>query len=141
MSVEVEQDAHPVEPARSSRARDAGDLALRVCGGVLSVIATLVTVVLELLLAPLRIGGHLVGVSVPVVVVANAALGWFAIQTVGRRWALALPFATWFVTMAVIGAGRPEGDILLADTWVGYATVFAGVAVFAVQAFRLILSR
>jgi len=139
VSVETQREADPVEPA-ATRAR-AADLALRVCGGVLSVLATVLTVVLELLLAPMRIGEHLVGLSVLLAVVANAALGWFAIHAVGSRWALALPFVTWFGLMAVVGAGRPEGDILLADTWVGYATIFAGVGVFAIQAFRLILSR
>lgn len=130
----------PVEPAPPARPRRGVDLVLRVLGGVVSVVATLVTVALELLLAPLRIGGQLVGVSVLLAVVANLALGWFAPRVVGARWALALPFVTWFGTMAVIAAGRPEGDILLANTWVGYATVFGGVTVFAVQAFRMVLA-
>ncbi|RKR88482.1 hypothetical protein BDK92_2810 [Micromonospora pisi] len=118
------------------------DLLLRIAGGVLAVIAALVTGTLELLLATLRVGGQLIGVSVLVAIAANLVLGWFAYRTVGRRWAVALPAVPWFALMAVAAIKTSEGDVLLAgDNWVGVVMIFAGSMAFAALAFKLIVSR
>nr|MDT0661690.1 hypothetical protein [Micromonospora sp. DSM 115978] len=117
------------------------DLALRIVGGVLSVLAAALTAVLELIFATLRVGGHLVGVSALLAVVANIALSWFARRAVGRAWAIALPALTWFALMVVAAGGTTEGDILLAgNNWVGLAMIVAGSMTFAVMAFRIIVA-
>ncbi|MDG4833232.1 hypothetical protein O7627_28580 [Solwaraspora sp. WMMD1047] len=117
------------------------DLALRITGGVLAVLAAALTAVLELLLATLRVGGHLIGVSALLAVVANVALSWFARRAVGRGWAVALPAVTWFAFMVVAAGGTTEGDILLAgNNWVGLAMIVAGSMAFAVMAFRIIVA-
>ncbi|MEU6203680.1 hypothetical protein ABZ814_08830 [Micromonospora musae] len=117
------------------------DLGLRVAGGLVAVVAGVVTGVVELLLATLRVAGQLVGVSVLVAVGANIALGWFAHRAVGRRWSVALPAVPWFVLMAVAAIRTAEGDLLLAgDNWVGLVMIVAGAMTFAVMGFRQILA-
>jgi hypothetical protein len=117
------------------------DLGLRLAGAVVVVVAGVVTGVLELLLATVRLGGQLIGVSALLAVGANIALSWFAHEAVGRRWAVALPAVPWFVLMAVAAVRTSEGDLLLAgDNWVGLAMIVAGAMTFAVMGFRQILA-
>ncbi|ABP56193.1 hypothetical protein [Salinispora tropica] len=114
--------------------------ALRFTGGVLAVVGGALSAVLELLLAPLRVGGYLIGVAVLVAVGLNVALSWFAHVTVGRRWAVALPAVPWFFLVGVAGIRTSEGDVLLAGTWVDLLLVVAGAMTFAVLGFRQILA-
>ncbi|WP_435208644.1 hypothetical protein [Micromonospora sp. bgisy143] len=137
MSVVNDQDAPPPAgpPPRML------DLSLRVAGAIVVVVAGVVTGVLELLLATLRVGGQLIGVSVLLAVGANILLSWFAHEAVGRRWAVALPAVPWFALMAVAAIRTTEGDLLLAgDNWVGLAMIVAGAMTFAVMGFRQILA-
>lgn len=137
----------PLSPAAPGSRRDGRpadveilDLALRALGGALAVVAAVVTAMLELIFSAVRIGGHLVGVSVLLAVGANVALAWFAHQAVGRVWAVALPAVSWFAVLVAAGNPTAEGDILLVGDWVGLGTTFAGSMTFAVMAFRLILA-
>ena len=141
----------PAEPRPPSRFSGAFRTALRVAGGVISVLAALVTAVGELMIVPLRLGGHLIGVAVVATVVANIALGWFAYTTVGRRWAVALPAAAWLVLMVTASGRTTEGDLLLVgpqggalvdgDSWVGVVVILAGSIAFAAVGFRLMLAQ
>ncbi|MFG3418411.1 hypothetical protein ACIBTZ_07935 [Micromonospora sp. NPDC049460] len=138
MSVVPEESAPPPPPGRS---RLLLDLALRVAGGLVAVLGGVLTGVLELLLATLRVGGQLIGLSVVLAVAANIALSWFAHEAVGRRWAVALPALPWFVLMAVAAVRTTEGDLLVAgDNWVGLAMIVAGAMTFAVMGFRQVLA-
>ncbi|SCE91014.1 hypothetical protein GA0070612_2107 [Micromonospora chokoriensis] len=117
------------------------DLGVRVAGAIIVVVAGVLTGVLELLLATVRVGGYLIGVSALIAVGANIALSWFAYEAVGRRWAVALPAVPWFALMAVAAVRTSEGDLLLAgDNWVGLALIVAGAMTFAVMGFRQILA-
>ena len=142
-SVSIPSDPSTEAPAPPGRVRlrRTLDLTLRLVGAVVAVAGAVLTAVLELLLATVRVGGALIGVSALLAVLANVALSWFANYAVGRRWAVALPALTWFALMIVAAGGRAEGDILLAgDNWVGLALIVAGSMAFAVMAFRAILS-
>ncbi|WP_428983199.1 hypothetical protein [Phytohabitans maris] len=140
-----------VEPRPPSRFSGAFQTGLRVAGGVIAVVAALVTALAELVIAPLRVGGHLIGVAVIATVVANLALGWFAATTVGRKWAVALPAAAWLVLMVTASGRTSEGDLLLVgpeggamvdgDSWVGVLMILAGSVAFAVVGFRLMLAQ
>jgi hypothetical protein len=133
------------ELQQASRFAPMADKALRVAGGVIAVLAAVLTAVLELLLTALRIGGELVGISVVVAVAGNLVLGWFAYTTVGRKWAIALPATAWLVVMLIASGRTAEGDLLLVgpsggkvidgNSWVGITMIFAG----AIAAFRLML--
>lgn len=117
------------------------DLALRVAGGVVAVVAALVTAAAELILSTLRVGGTLIGLAALVAVVANVLLSRFAYVTVGRRWAIALPAVAWFAVIFTAATGKTEGDIgLAANNWVGLAIITLGSLTFGVMAFRLITS-
>ncbi|MGC5288140.1 hypothetical protein [Micromonospora sp. DT231] len=117
------------------------DLGLRLAGAVVVVVAGVLSGVLELLLATVRVGGQLIGVSALLAVGANIVLSWFAHEAVGRRWAVALPAVPWFALMAVAAIRTNEGDLLLAgDNWVGLAMIVAGAMTFAVMGFRQILA-
>ena len=129
------------QPPRRAALDGLLDLLLRIAGGAVAVIAGVVTAALELIFATVRVGGHLIGASVLLALLANLLLGWFAYQTVGRRWAVALPAVPWFALMAVAAGRTSEGDILLAgDNWVGIAMIFVGSMAFAVVAFRLLIA-
>ncbi|WDZ85181.1 hypothetical protein [Micromonospora cathayae] len=138
MSVAPPQADPPPSPGRLVRLLD---LALRVAGGAIAVFGGVLTAVLELVLAGLRVGGQLIGVSVLVAIVANVALSWFAHAAVGRRWAVVLPALPWFAMMVVAAGRTDEGDLLLVgDNWVGLAMIVAGAMTFAVMGFRLIIA-
>ncbi|MFC4146030.1 hypothetical protein ACFO0M_07165 [Micromonospora mangrovi] len=127
--------------APTARPRRGLDLVLRLVGGVIAVVAGLLSAVLELLLATVRVGGQLIGVSVLVAVGAGIALSWFAHEVVGRRWSVVLPALPWFVLMAVASVRTTEGDLLLSgDNWVGLAMIVAGAMTFAVMGFRQMLA-
>ncbi|WP_018252313.1 hypothetical protein [Salinispora mooreana] len=138
MPVSVVPDESAPPPARGD-ARFASRV-LRFTGGVLAVAGGALSAMLELLFAPLRVGGYLIGVAVLVAVGLNVALTWFALATVGRRWAVALPAVPWFFLVAVAGIRTAEGDVLLAGTWVDLLLVVAGAMTFAVLGFRQILA-
>ncbi|SCE89351.1 hypothetical protein GA0074696_1505 [Micromonospora purpureochromogenes] len=133
----VEEQVTPPPPGRSARLLD---VALRIAGGLVSVVGGVLVALLGLLLSTVRVGGHLIGVSVLVTIGAAIAVSWFAYATVGRRWAVALPALPWFVLMAVAAVRTTEGDLLVAgDNWVGLGMITAGAMTFAVMAFRQIL--
>ncbi|WP_192772075.1 hypothetical protein [Plantactinospora soyae] len=140
MSAPPEASPDP-PPAARPAVLAALDVALRVVGGLLAVAAAALTAVLELMLATLRVGGVLIGVSALLAVLANVALSWFAPRAVGRRWALALPAVVWFMLMVVAAGGTSEGDVLIAgNNWVGLVMIFAGSMAFAVMGFRMIMA-
>jgi hypothetical protein len=121
----------------------AAELAIRVGGVVVVLLATVVTAVAELYLTPLRLGGVPIGVAIPFAVVANWGLAWFALHTTGRRWALALPWALWTLIMLfAAGVRTTEGDHLLGGSdWVALVMILVGSLTFAVHSYRVILRR
>jgi hypothetical protein len=145
---DAENETPPPPPSRFDGAAETG---LRVAGGVIAVVAALATALAELMIAPLRIGGHLIGVAVIATVVGNFALGWFAATTVGRKWAVALPAAAWLVLMVTASGRTTEGDLLLigpqgdavvdGNSWVGVGMILAGSIAFAAVGFRLMLAQ
>ncbi|WP_051798195.1 hypothetical protein [Catenuloplanes japonicus] len=136
----LEIDPEWLEPLPAAKGMTVTDLTLRVLGGIVVVLAAVVTAVLEVFFTPLRVGGFLIGVSALVAVVANVALADFAHRTTGAKWAVALPALTWFAVLMVSAGSTAEGDILLAgNNWVGLATIFTGSMAFAIVAYRMIL--
>ncbi|GAB1694385.1 hypothetical protein [Krasilnikovia sp. M28-CT-15] len=140
MTVQEAVVAEPVPPP-GRPPRRVLETVLRTAGVLISVLAALFSGLLELFWTSLRVGGIPVGVAIPAAVAANLALAWFAVTTVGRRWALAPPWVAWTVLMLLAtGYRRTEGDHLVdADNWVALVTVLAGSLAFAVYAYRMIL--
>ena len=127
------------EPAPPSRRSVLLDRALKVAGGVLAVLMALLTAILELQLSGLRVGGALIGVSVPIALAANLGISWFAQRATDTKWAVALPALVWLGIMLIASGETTEGDFLLTG-WVGLATMAAGAAGFTVAGIRMILA-
>jgi hypothetical protein len=143
MTLEAPSVSTPAEqspPAPPSRALE---LLIRGAGLVIVVVATVLTALLEMFLSPLRLGGVPIGVAVPVALVANVALAWFAVTTVGRRWALAVPWALWTLIMFfAAGMRTTEGDYLISGKdWVALVMILLGSLAFAGYTYRMILRR
>jgi hypothetical protein len=140
MTVHAEVET-PVEPPRPADPRV--DLLIRIGGVVVSILATVVTAIVEFYLTPLRIGGIPIGVAVLFAAVANWGLAWFAVTTTRRRWALAPPWALWTAIMVfAAGVRTSEGDYLLSgNDWIALVMILVGSLSFAVYAYRLILTR
>jgi hypothetical protein len=136
----VPAPADELPPAPPSRALE---LTVRSAGVAISVLAAVLTALLELFLSPLRVGGVPIGVAVPAVVLANLAISWFAVTTVGRRWALAPPWAVWTLIMFfAAGTRTTEGDYLISgNDWVALVTILVGSLTFAIYTYKLILRR
>ena len=134
--------ATPVAPRDRPPGRGL-DVSIRVAGVAISVLAAFCSGILEIFMTQLRIGGVPLGASVVAALVANPAIAWFAVTTVGRRRAVAPPWIVWTVVMLfATGYHTSEGDYLVAgDDWVALATVLLGSLAFAGYAYRMILRR
>jgi hypothetical protein len=131
------------DPAPGAEPRRALETTIKTAGLVVAMFATVLSAVLELVLSSLRLGGVQIGVAIPAAVVANLAICWFAVTTVGRRWAVGPPWAVWTLIMfAVAGVRTTEGDYLISgDNWVALVMILAGSLTFAVYLYKLILKR
>ena len=131
----------PAEPPQERRESHALDVLIKVCGVVISVVAAVLSGLLEIFLAPLRAGGIPLGVAVVLAVVGNFSIAWFAHTTVGRRWAVAPPWVIWTALMLfAAGVRTDEGDYLIAgDNWVALVMILIGSLTFAIYAYRMIL--
>jgi hypothetical protein len=152
----TEQQTLPETPGTRPAPWAGWDTVIRVAGVVVSIVATVVTALLELELSALRSGafeavlagdspyegsGAPLPLAVPLAIGANLAIAWFAVATTGRRWAVGPPWALWTLLMfGAAGTRSAEGDYLLGGTnWVALVTILAGSLTFAVHAYRMIL--
>jgi hypothetical protein len=133
-----------IDPASAAPPKEdspALERAIRIGAVLVSVVAALVTAILELDYSAVRIGGVLIGLSVLLAVAANYAISWFVVTTTGRNWTLAPAAIVWTLFMMFIAGHRTtEGDYLLSGSnWVGLVLILAGSLTFAVYAYRMIL--
>ncbi|GAA3350420.1 hypothetical protein GCM10020358_76270 [Amorphoplanes nipponensis] len=136
----VSAPADELPPAPPSRALE---VVVRAAGLALAVLATVLTAALEIFLSPLRLGGVPVGAAILLAAVANVAISWFAVTTVGRRWALAPPWTVWTLIMFfAAGTRTTEGDYLISgEDWVALVMILVGSLTFAAYTYKLILRR
>lgn len=88
--------------------------ALAWAGVVLVCLCAALAALLEALLTPLYVGGHLVPVTILAAIVSNVAFPRMARTLVPRLAATALPFLAWLVVLIGFGVvARPEGDVIL----------------------------
>jgi len=130
----------PVEPAQRPPSR-ALETLIKVAGVVISVVAAVLSGVLEIFLTPLRLGGFPLCVSIVIAVVGNYAIAWFAHTTVGRRSAIAPPWIVWTALMLfAAGMRTDEGDYLISgNDIVALVMILVGSLTYAVFAYRMIL--
>ena len=96
----------------------------------------------EVFWLPLRIGGVLVPLSIPVAVVGNLLLPALLLRVSGSRVVAVLPLAAWVVVALTAMSRRPEGDVVLLGTGalatVNLLFLMAGVLAAAVAVGRLL---
>lgn len=102
---------------------------------MLSYLLVLVLVVLGTVwgafLVPLRVGGMLLPVALVIVVAANGSLGVAAGRLLGR-WGSAAAGLLWLFLAFRLSTPRPEGDLVIANSWVGVGYLLLGVVSAAV---------
>jgi len=114
--------------------------AITVAGLLVATLLALALGTVEAFLAPLRVSGWRVPVSLVLAVVTNPLLVWFAFVTTGKRFAGLLPAGAWIAIWILSSARTTEGDLLLTDdNWVGLVTLFVGPVVFAVSIYMSVL--
>jgi hypothetical protein len=119
------------------------DRPIRIAGLVIATVAALVTGLFELFTTTLRVGGVLIGVSIPLAIVLNVAIAWFVVTTTDRRWTVGPPWVAWSVLMLLAsGFHKAEGDRLLSDdNWVAVLMTLLGSLAFAGYCYRMILKK
>jgi hypothetical protein len=136
--VVVSGPSTPPEPAPGAET----DLAWRVGGLVVAVVAALMSALIEVFLVPLRIGDVLIGLSVVLAIAGNLVLVWFTYRVTGWLWAVALPALVWFAVFLPAADRTAEGDLLLTgDNPVGIMTIFGGSLALAIGVARLLVHR
>jgi hypothetical protein len=132
----------PIEPDQRPPGR-ALERLIKVFGGVVAALAALFSGILEIFWTTLRVDGFLICVSVVAAVVGNYAIAWFAVSTIGRVRAVALPGVVW-VAMMLFAAGyrTHEGDYLIAgNNYVALGMIFCGSVTWAIFAYRAVMKR
>jgi hypothetical protein len=110
------------------------ELAVRAAGLVIAIWAAVLLALFGAILTPLRLGGALVPVSIPLAVAGNLALVWFVEVTTGRRGLALVPGLAWVAVTLVAGGRTTEGDLLIVN-WVGPVSLLAGGATLALALF------
>lgn len=139
MTVVTPQEAPPQAPPPAPR--PGVDRAIRIAGGIVAVYGGLITGLIEIAYTPLRLGRWPVPVSIPLAIILNAALVWFAYRATGHRGVALLPGLAWFALVVVASVRTSEGDLLLISTWVPLGTIFGGTLGWGIAAYRLIIPR
>jgi hypothetical protein len=89
---------------------------------------------LELLLVPHYVDGHIFPISVPLAMITTYALPKLGFWLIGQVRGAALPLVFWIVPVLTLGfLGRPEGDLIIEggnnEQWVALAMIVAGAVV------------
>jgi hypothetical protein len=131
-------DTAPAAAAPGVHARPGrGDLAVRVTGGVVALLAGAGSALVEGLLAPLRLGDW----PLPVAPVLGAVLGVplvaYAAWSTSTRIGGIAPLVGWFAMMGVLVVPTAEGDLILTGNGMGFAVFLCGAGSLFVGLYRL----
>ena len=75
--------------------------------------------------------GHPLPVAALVAVVGNLALGLAGGRVLRRRLGAVVPGVLWLAIALTLGSARPEGDVVVTETFRGLAFLFAGTVAAA----------
>jgi hypothetical protein len=101
-------------------------LLLRVCWGLLVLVAAAALAVLESFLVPLRLGTVPLPLCVPLAMVGNVVLARLAGGLTGRPLLGVLPPVLWLAVVLAFSVPRAEGDLVVPGTLTGLVFLFAG---------------
>jgi hypothetical protein len=141
MTVDLSAEASsPVTPADPSPIWRWVDIGLRAVGAAVAAWGGLLLAAYGAFITAFRIGPTLVPVALPLAIVGNAALIWFAHRVSGSKFLGLLPGLLWIAVSFVWSSRSTEGDLVLYDSnWVGPAYLLTGAATIGVCAYRMIV--
>jgi hypothetical protein len=113
-----------------------GDLALRVAGGTVALLAGAVSALVEGFLIPARIGGWPLPLAPLLAAVLGIPLVRYAARVTDSRLGTFLPAAGWLGAITVLVLPTAEGDLILPETPMGLAFFCAGTIAFVVALYR-----
>ena len=93
---------------------------------LLVLVLTVELAVVEAFLTGARPWGHELPVAAALAALANPLLGYAGGRVLRRVAGAALPGFLWLTTVTVLGAQRPEGDVIVPATGRGYALIGLG---------------
>ncbi len=115
---------------------------LKAGGVIVGCLGAVLLAIVGAFLTPLRLGGVLVPVALPLVVAGLAGLLWFTRTTTGHAGLALLPGVVWLVLSLVLSASTTENDIVLAqNNWVAVVYLLLGSVTIGVTAYRMIVPR
>jgi fatty-acid desaturase len=118
------------------------DLVVRGFGVVVAVWGGFVLAAYGAFLSAYRIGATLVPLALPLVVVGNAGLIWFAYRVTGHKLLGLSPGIVWILVTFVWSTSTSEGDLVLYQkNWVATAYLLAGSATVGLYAYRLVVPK
>lgn len=111
------------------------ELVLRAVGLTVAVWGAVLLALIGAFLTPLRLGGVLVPVSIPLAVAGNLGLIWFVRITTGWRGLVLVPGLVWVAVLLLASGRTTEGDLLVAN-WVGPVSLLAGATTVGLTLLR-----
>jgi hypothetical protein len=134
-------DASPsVTPADPPRIPEWVDVVLRAVGAAVAAWGGFVLAAFGAFISAFRIGTALVPLALPLAVVGNALLIWFAYRVTGNKFLGLLPGLIWIMVSFVWASRTTEGDLVLYESnWVATVYLLVGSATVGVYAYRLIV--
>jgi hypothetical protein len=130
----------PVTPADPSPILRWLDLGLRGLGAVIAFWGAFMLAAYGAFISAFRVGATLVPVAVPIAIVGNAVLIWFAYRVTGHKFLGVLPGLLWITVSFVWSSRTTEGDLVLYQSnWVATVYLLAGATTIGVCAYRIIL--
>lgn len=75
--------------------------------------------------------GHALPLAALVATVGNVALGLAGGRVLGRRLGAVIPAVLWLGIALTLGSARPEGDVVVTESFRGLAFLFAGTVAAA----------
>ena len=134
---DVSPDVTPAEPFRIP---EWVDTVLRGVGAAVAAWGGFVLAVFGAFISAFRIGTVLVPLALPLALVGNALLVWFAYRVTENKFLALLPGLIWIVVSFVWSSRTTEGDLVLYESnWVATAYLLVGSATVGICAYRLIV--
>jgi hypothetical protein len=130
----------PVTPAGPPRIPEWVDGVLRGAGAAVAAWGGFVLAAFGAFISPFRIGTVLVPLALPLALVGNALLIWFAYRVTGNKFLGLLPGLIWIMVSFVWSSRTTEGDfVLYQSNWVATVYLLVGSATVGICAYRMIV--
>jgi hypothetical protein len=140
LTVDADQQSTQAPPPAPARGPDWIDPVLRGVGAAVAAWGGFVLAAFGAFISAFRIGPVLVPLALPLVVVGNALLIWFAYRVTEHKFLGLLPGLIWIVVSFVWSSRTTEGDLVLYQSnWVATAYLLVGSATVGICGYRMMV--